>query len=99
MGQSLSWQARGGRVRMYDSPLGHWALTGSRPSADVTLIPLRVADLAAALPGTGRVFDAPGWGGKKVAFLRILRAILIPACHHVSGSRRIVQKSSFSATC
>ncbi|MEK6803032.1 MAG: hypothetical protein AABZ34_10220 [Nitrospirota bacterium] len=34
---------------MNDSPLGHWALTGSRPSADVTLITLRVADLAAAL--------------------------------------------------
>jgi len=33
----------------YDSPLGHWALTDSRPSADVTLILLRVADLAAAL--------------------------------------------------
>ena len=30
-------------------PLRHWALTGSRPSADVTLIILRVADLAAAL--------------------------------------------------
>jgi hypothetical protein len=29
--------------------LGHWALTGSRPSADVTLIMLRVADLASAL--------------------------------------------------
>jgi hypothetical protein len=29
--------------------LGHWALTDSRPSADVTLIILRVADLAAAL--------------------------------------------------
>jgi hypothetical protein len=34
---------------MNDSPLGHWALTGSRPSADVTLILLRVADLAGAL--------------------------------------------------
>jgi hypothetical protein len=34
---------------MNDSPPGHWALTGSRPSADVTLILLRVADLAAAL--------------------------------------------------
>ncbi|WHZ26658.1 MAG: hypothetical protein OJF51_001453 [Nitrospira sp.] len=29
-------------------PLRHWALTDSRPSADVTLILLRVADLAAA---------------------------------------------------
>ena len=33
----------------YASPLRHWALTDSRPSADVTLIILRVADLAAAL--------------------------------------------------
>ena len=33
----------------YASPLRHWALTDSRPSADVTLITLRVADLAAAL--------------------------------------------------
>lgn len=34
---------------MNDSFLGHWAPTDSRPSADVTLIPLRVADLAAVL--------------------------------------------------
>jgi hypothetical protein len=32
----------------YASPPRHWALTNSRPSADVTLITLRVADLAAA---------------------------------------------------
>jgi hypothetical protein len=48
---------------MNDSPLGHWALTGSGLSADVTLILLLVADLAAALPGAVRVFDAPGSGG------------------------------------
>ena len=42
--------AQGGWVRkVYASPLRHWALTDSRPSADVTLILLRVADLAAAL--------------------------------------------------
>jgi hypothetical protein len=29
--------------------LGHWTLTNSRPSANVTLIILRVADFAAAL--------------------------------------------------
>lgn len=34
----------------YVSPLGQRAITGSRPSADVTLILLRVADLAAGLP-------------------------------------------------
>ena len=34
---------------MYASLLRHWALTDSRPSASVTLIILRVADLAAAL--------------------------------------------------
>lgn len=34
----------------YASPLRHWALTDSRPSADVTLTILRVADLPAALP-------------------------------------------------
>ena len=40
----------GGRVKKdYASLLRHWALTDSRPSADVTLIILRVADLAAAL--------------------------------------------------
>jgi hypothetical protein len=63
---------------MNDSPLGHWALTGSRPSADVTLILLRVADLAAALPGQGASLTRRGRAGKKVAFLRILRAILTP---------------------
>ena len=42
--------ARGGvGENEYASPLRHWALTDSRPSADVTLIILRVADLAAAL--------------------------------------------------
>ena len=38
-------------------PLRHWALTGSRPSPDVTLIILRVADLAAALPDS--LFEHP----------------------------------------
>ncbi len=33
----------------YASPPRHWALTNSRPSADVTLTTLRVVDLAAAL--------------------------------------------------
>ena len=37
-----------GAEKEYARP-GHWALTDSRPSADVTLIILRVADLAAAL--------------------------------------------------
>jgi len=32
--------------KKYASALRHWALTDSRPSADVTLIILRVADLA-----------------------------------------------------
>ena len=42
--------AQGGRVRKFTpQPLGHWALTNSRPSADVTLLIHRVADLAAAL--------------------------------------------------
>ena len=35
----------------YASPLRHWALAISRPSANVTLIILRVADLAAAVFG------------------------------------------------
>jgi hypothetical protein len=37
---------------MYDSPLGHWALTISHPSADVTFLIRRVPDLAAALLDT-----------------------------------------------
>jgi hypothetical protein len=50
--------ARGGRVRKgYASPR-HWALTGSRPSADVTLLIRRVADLAAALLDS--LFEHPG---------------------------------------
>ncbi|MCC2644155.1 MAG: hypothetical protein K0S45_4568, partial [Nitrospira sp.] len=43
-----------------------------------TLILLRVADLAAALPGQGASLTRRGRAGKKVAFLRILRAILTP---------------------
>ena len=44
-------QRSSGRVgeKVYASPLRHWALTDSRPSANVTLISLRVADLTAAL--------------------------------------------------
>src|SRR6187397_124602 len=50
-----------GRVKkVYASPLRHWALTDSRPSADVTLIILRVADLAAALFGERRVLARQG---------------------------------------
>ena len=51
--------ARGGLgENNYASPLRHWALTDSRPSADVTLIILRVADLAAALLDS--LFEHPG---------------------------------------
>ena len=50
LGKRLFRQAMGGRVKNgYASPLRHWALTDSRPSANVTLIILRVADLAVAL--------------------------------------------------
>ena len=45
-------------------PLRHGALTNSRPSADVTLIILRVADLAAALRGQRRVLARRGWAGE-----------------------------------
>jgi hypothetical protein len=57
--------ARGGWVKKdYASPLRHWALTDSRPSANVTLIILRIADLAAALArGTARL-GALGWAGE-----------------------------------
>jgi hypothetical protein len=49
-GQELPELLGVGRVRRdTPRPLRHGALTGSRPSADVTLIILRVADLAAAL--------------------------------------------------
>ena len=63
--------ARGGLgENNYPSPLRHWALTDSRPSADVTLIILRVADLATALFGERRV----GVGGcERTAFLSILK--------------------------
>ncbi|HWV45830.1 MAG TPA: hypothetical protein VN039_07400, partial [Nitrospira sp.] len=55
-----------GRVgeKEYASPLRHWALTDSRPSADVTLIILRVADLAAALPVEKRVLARRGRAGE-----------------------------------
>ena len=53
--------ARGGLgENNYPSPLRHWALTDSRPSADVTLIILRVEDLAAALFGERRVLARQG---------------------------------------
>ncbi len=43
----------------------HWALTASRPSANVTLIILRVADLAVAAPAERRVLARRGWAGEK----------------------------------
>ena len=49
----------------YASPLEHWALTDSRPSANVALIILRAADLAAALVGESRVLARRGWAGEK----------------------------------
>jgi hypothetical protein len=39
----------GRRVRKVTPPPRHWALTDSRPSANVTLLIRRVADLAAVL--------------------------------------------------
>jgi hypothetical protein len=43
-------QSSSGQVgeKEYASPLRHWALTDSRPSANLTLLIRRVADLAAA---------------------------------------------------
>ena len=54
-----------------------WALTDSRPSADVTLILLRVADLAAALLGEKRVLAR--WGGRvrTKVFLNTLGVFLL----------------------
>ncbi|WHZ24208.1 MAG: hypothetical protein OJF47_003320 [Nitrospira sp.] len=50
LGRCLFPQTVGGRVRpAYDSPPRHGRLTVSPASANVTLIMLRVADLAAAL--------------------------------------------------
>ncbi|CBK42720.1 protein of unknown function [Nitrospira defluvii] len=59
---------------------GRWALTGSRPSADVTFIMLRVADFAAALldglfeqpagdPVPARDFPQPGISVVSESFL------------------------------
>ncbi len=57
--------ARGGVGEMTPPcPLRHWALTGSRPSSNVTLTIFRVADLAAALPGERRVSERRGWAGQ-----------------------------------
>ncbi|HWV45864.1 MAG TPA: hypothetical protein VN039_07570, partial [Nitrospira sp.] len=53
-----------------------WALTDSRPSADVTLIILRVANLAAALPVERRVLACRDGRLRKVAFLTSLRVIV-----------------------
>jgi hypothetical protein len=54
-GSTYHWEraalaARGGvGEKEYASPVRHWALTVSRPSASMTLLIRRVADLAAAL--------------------------------------------------
>ena len=66
-----------GRVgeKEYASPLRHWALTGSRPSADVTLIILRVADLAVAVLAEWRVLARRGWAGEISSFLSILTVL------------------------
>jgi hypothetical protein len=58
----------------YASPRRHWALTDSRLSANVTLIILRVADLAAALPVERCVSARRGWAGDISSLLNILRA-------------------------
>ena len=48
----------------YASPLRHWALTDSRPSAGVRLLIRRVADFPAALPVARRVLARRGWAGE-----------------------------------
>jgi len=49
----------------YASPVRHWALTGSRPSASMTLLIRRVADLAVALPDG--LFDHPASAHHSIA--------------------------------
>ena len=56
--------ARGGGEKGYALPLRHWALTISRPSANVRLLIRRLADLAAALPEERRVLARRGWAGE-----------------------------------
>jgi len=70
-----SCQSSSGRVgeKNYASPLRHWALTISRPSANVTLIILRVADLAAAL--LDRLFEHPAVFWRSA--IRTIPAILL----------------------
>ena len=60
---SLRGSTYGGKVRLGSR---HWALTNSRPSATVTLITLRVADLAAAVLEERRVLARQGWAGEIV---------------------------------
>ena len=94
----LSRQARGGRVRWYRLGPRHGRLTASPASASVTLIILRVADLAAALPMTRRVLARRGWAGKKVAFLSILQGCFSMVLH-VWAIEFLVHQQSFSAAC
>ncbi|WP_173047930.1 hypothetical protein [Nitrospira sp. KM1] len=59
----------------YASPQDNGAFTDSRPSANVALIILRAADLAAALFAEWRVLARRGLGGvRNLAFLSILHA-------------------------
>ncbi|HEX8749965.1 MAG TPA: hypothetical protein VF732_02545 [Nitrospira sp.] len=52
---------------------GHWALTNSRPSENVTLIILRVEELAAAECGKKR-FGASGLVGETVSLFEQTRS-------------------------
>jgi len=104
IGQELLKAARGGPGEMTTSRLLRaWALTDSRPSADVTLILLRVADLAAALLGEKRVLAR--WGGRvrTKVFLNTLRVFLlepVTSRHLVApGSRNSFQQPVSKCAC
>ncbi len=64
----------GTQNEFFRSLLGHWALTGSRQPADVTLILFRVANLAAALPDS--FFDQPTNNARRNT------SLLAVACRH-----------------
>gem|GEM_PF-3928753 len=56
-GRGLLWRFGVGRVRTTTPRPKHWALTNSRPSANVRLLMRRLANLAAA--SLGELFQPP----------------------------------------
>jgi hypothetical protein len=93
--------AGSGRVGENDdaSPARHCRLTISAASANMTLIILRVADLAAAVAAEQRVLARRGWAGENDGLFDHPVGSVLPYVTHVRITEILSCHNSFFAAC